>query len=84
MAVTNRYIKIWQDPARGDSAVFYADIKAGILPNANAPNELPEWKRATFGKNPTLGRITTLSMKEQRESFANFPISWRNHWSRPV
>ena len=64
--------KIWQDPARGDSAVFYADIKAGILPNANAPNELPEWKRATFGKNPTLGRITTLSMKEQRESLPIF------------
>jgi ATP-dependent RNA helicase DHX8/PRP22 len=66
--------KMWQDPAKGDSAVFYADIKAGILPNSvsNAPNELPEWKRATFGKNPTLGRITTMSIKEQRESLPIF------------
>lgn len=65
--------KMWQDPARGDSAVFYADVKAGLLPNSsNAPNELPEWKRATFGKNPTLGRITTLSIKEQRESLPIF------------
>lgn len=66
--------KMWQDPARGDSTVFYADVKAGLLPNSNsnAPNELPEWKRATFGKNPTLGRITTLSIKEQRESLPIF------------
>jgi ATP-dependent RNA helicase DHX8/PRP22 len=62
--------KLWQDPARGDSTVFYADVKAGLHQgaNSNAPNDLPEWKRATFGKNPTLGRITTLSIKEQRES----------------
>lgn len=64
--------KMWQDPVKGDSSVFYADVKAGILPNSNAPNELPEWKRATFGKNPTLGRITTLSIKEQRESLPIF------------
>ena len=64
--------KMWQDPVKGDSSVFYADIKAGILPNSNNPNELPEWKRATFGKNPTLGRITTLSIKEQRESLPIF------------
>ena len=65
--------KMWQDHTKGDSSVFYADVKAGLLTNSsNAPNELPEWKRATFGKNPTLGRITTLSIKEQRESLPIF------------
>ena len=66
--------KMWQDPNKGDSSVFYADIKAGIISGtgSNAPNDLPEWKRATFGKNPTLGKITTLSIKEQRESLPIF------------
>ena len=44
--------KMWQDPTKGDSSVFYADVKAGLLTNSsNAPNELPEWKRATFDYN---------------------------------
>lgn len=60
----------WQDPAtQSEPLTFYADLKAGL---GAGGGDLPEWKRATFGKNPTLGRITTLSLREQRESLPIF------------
>lgn len=58
-----------QDPLRADSDASLAATSASA---AAAASDLPEWKRATFGKNPTLGRITTLSIKEQRESLPIF------------
>lgn len=73
-----------QQEAATKAAQGGADASAPVLPqdplkaaveasnSATIPGDLPEWKRATFGKNPTLGRITTMSIKEQRESLPIF------------
>lgn len=37
-------------------------------------HEIPEWKRTTFGKALRYGKITTKSIKEQRESLPIFKL----------
>jgi ATP-dependent RNA helicase DHX8/PRP22 len=62
----------WQDPmvAPGQHK-FASDLKSA---NANPPQDLPEWKRVAMGKNTSFGRITNMSIKEQRESLPVFKL----------
>ena len=62
----------WQDPmvAVGQHQ-FASDLKNA---NANPPQDLPEWKRVTMSKNTSFGRITTLSIREQRQSLPVYKL----------
>ncbi|KAL4877535.1 P-loop containing nucleoside triphosphate hydrolase protein [Aspergillus karnatakaensis] len=53
----------WQDPMANERQ-FAADLRT-----AQPKDEtIPEWKRVTMGKNPTFGKRTSMSIKQQRES----------------
>lgn len=62
----------WQDPmvAPGERK-FAQDLKTA---KAKQTGEVPEWKRATQSKDTSYGRITNLSIKEQRESLPVFKL----------
>jgi ATP-dependent RNA helicase DHX8/PRP22 len=62
----------WQDPmvAPGEHK-FASDLKGA---NANPPQDVPEWKRVTMSKNTSFGRITNLSIREQRESLPVYKL----------
>ncbi|KAJ9483568.1 hypothetical protein VN97_g9830 [Penicillium thymicola] len=57
----------WQDPmVAPEERKFAADLRSTQQPK---PDEaVPEWKRVTMGKNPSFGKRTTMSIKQQRES----------------
>jgi ATP-dependent RNA helicase DHX8/PRP22 len=56
----------WLDPmAQAGDEVFAQDARGNIL--GQKAGEVPAWKQETFNKATTFGRITTLSIKEQRE-----------------
>ena len=61
----------WQDPMMApDQKKFASDLRN---PQANKPPEvLPEWKRATQSKDQPLGKRTSMSIKQQRESLPVF------------
>ena len=62
----------WQDPMVGAGEhKFATDLRNGA---ANPPQDLPEWKRVTMNKNTSFGRITNLSISEQRESLPVFKL----------
>lgn len=60
----------WQDPMTApDQRKFASDLRN---PQAQKVNDtMPEWKRATQGKDQSLGKRTSMSIKEQRE---NLPV----------
>ena len=57
----------WQDPmVAPDQRKFASDLRN---PQAQkAPEALPEWKRVTQSKDQSLGKRSSLSIKQQRES----------------
>lgn len=57
----------WQDPmVAPDQRKFASDLRN---PQAHkAPDALPEWKRVTQSKDQSLGKRTSMSIKQQRES----------------
>ena len=57
----------WQDPMMApDQRKFASDLRN---PQANkAPDVVPEWKRVTQSKDQSLGKRTSMSIKQQRES----------------
>lgn len=57
----------WQDPMMApDQRQFASELRN---PQANkAPDAVPEWKRATQSKDQSLGKRTSMSIKQQRES----------------
>lgn len=57
----------WQDPMMApDQRKFASDLKN---PQANKVSDaLPEWKRATQSKDQPLGKRTSMSIKQQRET----------------
>lgn len=63
----------WQDPmvAPGERQ-FAQDLKTAKM--KKPVTEEPEWKRATQSKNVSYGKITSLSIKEQRESLPVFKL----------
>lgn len=59
----------WEDPmAKGK--LFASDTKKV----QNNDNNMPEWKRKTFDNSTTFGKITDLSIREQRESLPIFKL----------
>ncbi|KOS20551.1 Pre-mRNA-splicing factor ATP-dependent RNA helicase prp22 [Escovopsis weberi] len=57
----------WHDPmADPNKRKFASDLRHARM-NAK-PEEVPEWKRVVIPKGQSLGKRTTLSIKEQRES----------------
>lgn len=44
------------------------------VPSPQQPSEMPEWKQAVLGKNPTYGKITNLSILEQRQSLPIYQL----------
>ena len=60
----------WQDPMMAsDQRKFASDLRNPQAPKAP---EAPEWKRVTQSKNQSLGKRTSMSIKEQRESLPVF------------
>ena len=57
----------WQDPMMGpDQRKFASELRN---PQTNkAPDVVPEWKRVTQSKEQSLGKRTSMSIKQQRES----------------
>ncbi|CAG8700178.1 13047_t:CDS:2, partial [Acaulospora colombiana] len=56
----------WLDPmAQGSEKIFAQDLKGHIL--GQKANEQQEWRAATFNKTTTFGKITNLSIEEQRK-----------------
>ena len=63
----------WLDPmAQASDKIFAQDVR-GQTRNQHA-HQQPEWKKHTFNKATTFGKITTLSIKEQRESLPIFKL----------
>ncbi|KAI0541511.1 P-loop containing nucleoside triphosphate hydrolase protein [Xylaria digitata] len=62
----------WHDPmANPDSRQFASDLRNSKA-NAGKFEGVPEWRRAVAPKDQPLGKRTTMSMKEQRESLPVF------------
>ena len=63
----------WLDPmAQQADRVFAQDMRGNVL-GQQAQNQ-PAWKQETFNKATTFGRITNLSMQEQRQSLPIFKL----------
>ncbi|KAI9765663.1 MAG: DEAH-box ATP-dependent RNA helicase prp22 [Geoglossum simile] len=61
----------WQDPmVAPDQRKFASDLRNAQINKGG--DDLPEWKRVVQSKNQTFGRITNMSIKEQRESLPVF------------
>jgi ATP-dependent RNA helicase DHX8/PRP22 len=54
----------WQDPMAANKQ-FASDLRNA---KPKGDEEMPEWKRALQGKNQSMGRVTTMTIREQRES----------------
>jgi len=68
-SVSNDVNRSWIDPMpEPGQRNFAQDIKGSI------PEDVPAWKAASFGKNITFGKVTTLTIKEQRESLPIFKL----------
>ncbi|KAI1749926.1 P-loop containing nucleoside triphosphate hydrolase protein [Xylaria castorea] len=58
----------WHDPmANPDNRQFASDLRSSKA-NAGKSDAVPEWKRAIAPKDQPLGKRTSMSMKEQKES----------------
>ena len=67
----------WHDPLAEDEDRILAVDARGVAAGHAADlekNEMPEWKRETMGRNTTYGKVTTMSIKEQRESLPIFAL----------
>jgi ATP-dependent RNA helicase DHX8/PRP22 len=61
----------WNDPMAGPGQrKFATDLRNAQ--SSSAPEAMPEWKRIAQGKEQSLGKRTSLSIKEQRESLPVF------------
>ncbi|EPQ31354.1 uncharacterized protein PFL1_00689 [Pseudozyma flocculosa PF-1] len=63
----------WQDPmAQQGDRVFAQDMRGNLL--GQKAQDQPAWKKETFNKATTFGRITSLSMQEQRQSLPIYKL----------
>ncbi|KAF9143643.1 DEAH-box ATP-dependent RNA helicase prp22 [Mortierella sp. GBA39] len=65
--------KPWLDPMPEPGERNFAQDLRGSAASGKA-GQVPEWKANTFGKATTYGRITNLSMQQQRESLPIFKL----------
>ena len=55
--------KPWLDPMpEPGERNFAQDLRGAVAP----VEDVPEWKKSSFGKHATYGRVTTMTIKEQR------------------
>ncbi|KAG8825302.1 DEAH-box ATP-dependent RNA helicase prp22 [Serendipita sp. 401] len=63
----------WLDPmAQNSEKMFAQDLKGHIL--GQKANETQEWRAATFNKATTFGKITNLSIEEQRKGLPIYKL----------
>lgn len=63
----------WQDPmAQQQDRVFAQDLRGTAL--GQKAQDQPAWKKETFNKATTFGKITNLSIKEQREGLPIYKL----------
>jgi len=63
----------WQDPmANPEKRVFGSDLRKRAQATQDAPDSVPEWRKAVAPKDQSLGKRTNLTIKEQRESLPVF------------
>ncbi|KAN0061262.1 DEAH-box ATP-dependent RNA helicase prp22 [Thecaphora frezii] len=63
----------WLDPmAQQGDRVFAQDMRGNLL--GQRAQDQPAWKKETFNKATTFGRITSLSMQEQRQSLPIYKL----------
>lgn len=63
----------WQDPmVAPEERKFASDLKNARM--NKGVDDMPEWKKATMSKNMSFGRITSMSIKEQRESLPVYKL----------
>ncbi|CAE6462417.1 unnamed protein product [Rhizoctonia solani] len=63
----------WLDPmSQGDDKVFAQDTRGNIM--GQKAGEVPQWRAETFNKATTFGRITSLSIAEQRQSLPIYKL----------
>ncbi|CAG8527360.1 4070_t:CDS:10 [Paraglomus occultum] len=63
----------WLDPMPEPGERHFAQDLRSIAAGRKA-GEVPEWKRETFNKATSFGKITNMSIKEQRESLPIFKL----------
>lgn len=63
----------WLDPmAQGQEKVFAQDLRGNIM--GQKASEVPQWKQETFNKATTFGKITSLSISDQRKSLPIYKL----------
>ncbi|EMR08977.1 hypothetical protein PNEG_02752 [Pneumocystis murina B123] len=62
----------WLDPMAHGEKTFAQDLKNTTL--YKKTNDIPDWKKATFSKNTSFGKITNLSITEQRQALPVFKL----------
>ncbi|KAB5590392.1 Pre-mRNA-splicing factor [Ceratobasidium theobromae] len=63
----------WLDPmSQNDDKVFAQDTRGNIM--GQKAGEVPQWRAETFNKATTFGKITSLSITEQRQSLPIFKL----------
>ncbi|QSL65649.1 hypothetical protein MERGE_002962 [Pneumocystis wakefieldiae] len=62
----------WLDPMAQGGKTFAQDLKNTTLNKKT--NDIPDWKKATFSKNTSFGKITNLSITEQRQALPVFKL----------
>ncbi|THH04368.1 hypothetical protein EW145_g5571 [Phellinidium pouzarii] len=63
----------WLDPmASSQEKIFAQDLKGNLM--SQKAQEVPQWKEATFNKATTFGRITNLSIQDQRKSLPIYKL----------
>ncbi|CAG8684470.1 17134_t:CDS:10, partial [Gigaspora rosea] len=63
----------WLDPMPEPGERHFAQDLRGIAAGRKA-GEVPEWKRETFNKATSFGKVTSLSIQEQRQSLPIFKM----------
>eukprot|EP00123_Amoebidium_parasiticum_P017098 comp23708_c0_seq1/m.40778 comp23708_c0_seq1/g.40778 ORF comp23708_c0_seq1/g.40778 comp23708_c0_seq1/m.40778 type:complete len:1218 (-) comp23708_c0_seq1:134-3787(-) len=63
--------KPWEDPT---ADIADRQLAMGLRGMTKVAPEMPEWKKEVIGKNPTYGRITSLTILEQRQSLPIFHL----------
>ncbi|PWN21856.1 putative ATP dependent RNA helicase [Microstroma glucosiphilum] len=69
----------WQDPmASQDQRTFAQDMRGNALASGSGmmgqADDRPAWKKETFNKATTFGKVTNKTIKEQRESLPIFKL----------
>lgn len=63
----------WLDPmASSQERMFAQDLKGNLM--SQKAQEVPQWREATFNKATTFGKITSLSIQDQRKSLPIYKL----------